>query len=97
MNYYTLHSNSRLFSFHAVLIEVGYEFTQYVTSEGQGAVDLSIFIFTPPTGGAPRPFTLSVSTEDGTASKYNIIHFMQKMHFNIISSYMQLPLVTIEL
>ena len=52
-------------------IEVGYEFTQYVTSEGQGAVDLSIIIFNPPTGGAPREFSLSVSTEDGTASKYS--------------------------
>ena len=70
MNYYTLHSNSRLFSFHAVLIEVGYELTLYVTSEGQGAVNLSIIIFNPPTGRAPRPFTLSVSTEDGTASMH---------------------------
>ena len=52
-------------------IEVGYEFTQYVTSEGQGAVDLSIIIFEPDAGGAPRPFSLLVSTEDGTASKYS--------------------------
>ena len=60
-------------------IEVGYEFTQYVTSEGQGAVDLSIIIFDPYTGRAPRPFTLSVSTEHGTAS-IHIIYLYAEIH-----------------
>ena len=89
------HIFTRLFSFHAVLIEVGCEFTQYVTSEGQGAVDLSIIIFDPYTGRAPRPFTLSVSTEDGSASMYiPYCHFIQKF---IISSHVQWLLATIEL
>ena len=52
---------------HAVLITVGYEFTVHTTSEGVGAIDLSIVVTDPPTGGAPRPFSLSVTTQDGTA------------------------------
>ena len=57
-------------SFSTDLITVGYEFTVYTTSEGQGMVELSVIIFNPPSGGAPRPFTLSVNTEDGTAGTY---------------------------
>ena len=40
----------------------------YVTTEGQGMVDLRIVIFDPPAGGTPRRFILLVSTMDGTAS-----------------------------
>ena len=64
------------YPFPTVLITVGYEFTVYTTSEGQGMVELSVIIFEPrpdgtlPPGQAPRPFTLSVSTEDGTAGIY---------------------------
>ena len=54
---------------HAGPITVGYEFLTYTTSEGEGMVTLSIIIFEPDTGGAPRPFSLSVSTSDGSASK----------------------------
>ena len=50
-----------------VNISVGYDPTMYVTTEGQGMVDLRIVIFDPPAGGTPRPFTLLVSTMDGTA------------------------------
>ena len=39
----------------------------YVTSESEGYVVLNIRIFEPTSGGAPRPFTLSVSTQEGTA------------------------------
>ena len=39
----------------------------YTTSEGQGSVELSIIVSNFPTVGAPRPFTLSVSTENGSA------------------------------
>ena len=53
-----------------VPITVGYEFTVYTTSEGEGMVELSVVIFDPPSGGAPRPFTLSINTEDGTAGIY---------------------------
>ena len=42
----------------------------YVTTEGQGMVELRIVIFDTPAGGTPRPFTLLVSTMDGTAGMY---------------------------
>ena len=57
-----------------VVITVGYELTTYTTSEDQEAVNLSIIIFAPPTGGAPRPFTLSVITEDGSAGTASSIY-----------------------
>ena len=51
----------------AVIITVGYELATYTTSERQGSLELSITVFNFPTDGTPRPFTLSVSTEDGSA------------------------------
>ncbi|CAI8013544.1 hypothetical protein GBAR_LOCUS8570 [Geodia barretti] len=51
-----------------VNINVGYDPISYVASEGQGSVELTIVIFDPPVGGAPRPFTLVINTQDGTAS-----------------------------
>ena len=50
---------------------VGYEAEMYSATESQGVVELSIIITDPPTGGAPRPFTLSLSTGDNIASRYN--------------------------
>ena len=38
-----------------------------MTTESDGSVTLTIRVFSHP-GGAPRPFTLVVNTEDGTAS-----------------------------
>ena len=66
-----------------VPITVGYEFTVYTTSEGEGMVELSVIIFDPLSGGplpggAIRPFTLSVNTEDGTAG----------IHTNLSNIYM---------
>ena len=49
------------------VLTVGYGFTTYQTSESIGFVRLSITVVNPSSGGAPRPFTLSVSTRDGTA------------------------------
>ena len=54
-------------SFPTDVIIVGYEFMVYTTFERQGMVELSIVIFYPPSGGAPRPFTFSISTGAGTA------------------------------
>ena len=48
-------------------IEVGYDPDLYVITESAGSVDLTIRVFSHP-GGAPRPFSLLVNTEDGTAS-----------------------------
>ena len=49
------------------VIGVGFQRTVYTTSERQGEVELCAVIFDPPTGGAPRDFSLSVFTSDGTA------------------------------
>ena len=62
------HFNNYPIDFPTVPITVGYEFTVY--AEGEGMVELSVIIFDPPSGGAPRPFTLSINTEDGTAGIY---------------------------
>ena len=40
----------------------------YITSESIGFVVLNISVFSHPVVGTPRPFTLSVTTQDGTAS-----------------------------
>ena len=48
-------------------IEVGYDPDSYVTTESAGSVYLTIRVFSHP-GGALRPFSLLVNTEDGTAS-----------------------------
>ena len=50
-------------------ITVGYDPDSYVTTETAGSVTLNIRVFSHPTG-APRPFTLVVNTEDGTASMF---------------------------
>ena len=55
---------------------VGYEARVYTATESQGEVELSISVTEPPTGGALRPFTLTMNMEDGTARmlKNNICH-----------------------
>ena len=50
---------------------VGYNPVSYVTTETAGFVDLIIEVFSHP-GGSPRPFSLAINTEDGTASKSQI-------------------------
>ena len=66
-NNYTKNESLSLTFKHLGLIQVGYDPIVYVTSESQGYVDLNIFVFSHPVDGAPRPFTLSVTTSDGTA------------------------------
>ena len=61
-----LYVHNFLFS---VPIVVGFESTAYTTSESEGTVELSVVVTDPSMGGAPRPFSLSVYTADGTASK----------------------------
>ena len=50
-------------------ITVGYDPDSYVTTETDGSVTFNIRVFSHP-AGAPRPFTLVVNTEDGTASMF---------------------------
>ena len=50
-------------------IEVGYHPVSFVTTETAGFVNLTIRVFSHP-GGSPRPFSLAINTEDGTASIY---------------------------
>ena len=66
-NNYTKNESLSLPFKHLELIQVGYDPTVYFTSESQGYVDLNIVVFSHPVVGAPRPFTLYVTTSDGTA------------------------------
>ena len=61
-----------MFFFCSEPIEVGYDPVSYVTTETAGFVDLTIRVFSHP-GGSPRPFSLAINTEDGTASKSQIL------------------------
>ena len=56
-------------------IAVGYDPDTYVTTETSGSVNLTVRVFSHP-GGAPRPFTLVVNTEDGTASRFPILRII---------------------
>ena len=56
-------------------ISVGYDPDTYVTTETSGSVNLTVRVFSHP-GGAPRPFTLVVNTEDGTASRFPILRII---------------------
>ena len=60
-------TSCRVTSLYLLYIGVGYHPTVYTTSEGEGMVELNIFVFIHPVAGAPRPFSLSVTTQDGTA------------------------------
>ena len=60
-------------NYHAVNATVGYSNSAVNIQEGQTLALLRIEIFSP-SGGAPQPFTLTVNTEDGTASLC-VIHF----------------------
>ena len=60
-------TSERLIPFLLVPIIVGHERTVYTTSEGDGQVELCVVVFEP-NGGAPREFTLTITTENGTAS-----------------------------
>ena len=53
-------------SFILVQINVGYEFSVYTTTEVTGVVTLCVVVVNFP-GGSPSPFTINVTTEDGTA------------------------------
>ena len=64
-------------------ITVGYEFTSYTTSEGEGSVEICAIISQPPTGGALRAFVVSASTADGTASKQSL-DYMQHMKCELV-------------
>ena len=48
-----------------------------MTTEIAGFVDLTIRVFSHP-GGSPRPFSLAINTEDGTASmsQIKVVHVL---------------------
>ena len=62
--------HEKLLSLLCADIEVGYEETLYITPEGNVFVELCVVIIEPRSGGAPRPFNLSYTTEDFTAGIY---------------------------
>ena len=55
-------------------ITVGYEFEVYTTTETNSFVEICAIITQPPDGIAPRDFTVSSTTRNGTASKRFHIH-----------------------
>ena len=55
--------------FYTVPIVVEYEFPEYTTSETIGFVELCAVVTSHP-GGTPRPFVISATTADGSASTY---------------------------
>ena len=55
-------------------IKVGYDPDLYVATENAGSVYLTIRVFSHP-GGTPRPFSLLVNTEDGTASMSDLKYY----------------------
>ena len=59
-------------------IEVGYDPVSYVTTETAGFVDLTIRVFSHP-GGSPRPFSLAINTQDGSASMSQIVSSVLKL------------------
>ena len=64
------------------MVEVGYEFTVYTTTEREGYVTLCAVVMNFP-DGSPRPFVVSATTDDGIASK---LDFEQKMKNLSLSS-----------
>ena len=67
-----------MYSKYSVPFQVGYDPTVHVTSESEGFVVLNIRIFEPTSGGAPGPFTLSVSTQEvtGGISIFKLNHLL---------------------
>ena len=64
-------------------IVVGYERTLYSTPEGDLTVLICVIIFEPSSGGAPRPFNLTYSTEDYTAGKRDTMLYSCSLHMII--------------
>ena len=52
-------------------IEVGYEVTEYLTSEGVEFIELCAVVTSHP-AGLQRPFTMAATTEDGVARMISI-------------------------
>ena len=61
-----------LFFVSAEPIVVGYEFSEYTTSESIGFVELCAGV-TSHSAGAPRPFVISATTANGSASMQDMI------------------------
>ena len=63
-------------------IDVGYEFTAYTTTEGDGFVTLCTIIMNSDEGSL-RPFVISSTTEDGVASKSGIEQSKKPLQFSL--------------
>ena len=55
-------------------ITVGYEFDLYDTTETVGSVEICAVIIESPSGVAPREFTVSSTTHNGTAGIYVLLN-----------------------
>ena len=54
---------------------MGYDAEVYTATESQREVELYIAVTNPSAGGALRPFTLVINTDNGTASNSFLIMF----------------------
>ena len=61
--------------YYTAPINVGYNKDAIVVRESTGKITLTVTVFSHLSTGAPRPFTLSYITEDGTASMFHIVPF----------------------
>ena len=61
-------------------IVVEYEFPEYTTSETMGYVELCAIVTSHP-GGSPRPFVISATTADGSASMHVILNMICRVIF----------------
>ena len=68
-------------------IHVGYERTVYTTLESQRFVTLCAIIYSPSSGGAQRPFTISYTTADDTAGmqNYSEVYQSNKSFFLLVA------------
>ena len=73
-------------------IVVGYRPFSYTINEGAENVTLTIVVLSHPRIGAPRPFTLVVSTQNGTASMCPSINLF--LLFFILNTIQLLQMVT---
>ena len=59
--------------FQPDFIAVGYSLATKTTTESQRIVEVTVVIIQPPSGRAPRSFSLLTHTEDGTASRFSLV------------------------
>ena len=79
----------------SVPIEVGYEFTQYATTEEQGLITLCTVVMSS-ANGAPRPFVISFRTLDQVAGSLAMCNNIELDLFVVTYLIQWMALTTLE-